>query len=76
MQNYIQSLEMGVDLQNLTENEIYEAYGFLWSFCYINELTSLENIASFMYKSHKNVSDFLGEYGYCNQLKKIMNKMF
>ena len=54
----------------MTEIEIYEAYGFLWSFCYINELTSLENIASFMYKSHKNVSDFLGEYGYCNQLKK------
>ena len=56
--------------EELNENELYLAYGYLFSFNYLNELSGIGEIAKFNYESFNNFSKILKSFGDPEKLKE------
>ena len=65
-----------IDTLNTKENDIYRAYGFLWSIRYLLNEAELEHISLFNYKEYSNFSNFLEKFGNSKNISKNYNKNF
>ena len=65
-----------IGTSNTKENDIYRAYGFLWSVSYLFDEAELEHISLFNYKEYSNFSIFLEMFGNSKNISKNYNKNF
>ena len=56
--------------EELNEKELYLAYGYLFSFNYLNELWEMDEIAKFNYESFNNFSQIIKSFGDEEKLKE------
>lgn len=56
MSNYVYALKQGIKPESSLEHEIYSAYGFMWSFEYLNNLAKIEYICEFKLNKYKHFS--------------------
>lgn len=61
---------------NTEENDIYRAYGFLWSVRYLLKDAELEHISLFNYKEYSHFSIFLENFGNSKNISKNYHKNF
>lgn len=58
------------------ENDIYRAYGFLWSVRYLLNDAKLDQISLFNYTQYPHLSNFLEKFGNSKNISKNYNKNF
>ena len=56
--------------QEITKDDVYASFGFLWCFLFLNNSAKFEDISLFKYELLNNFANFLNEYGHIPEMKK------
>ena len=77
IKDYIDSRkEKIINILKTEENDIYRAYGFLWSVRYLLNDAKLDQISLFNYTQYPHLSNFLEKFGNSKNISKNYNKNF